>query len=453
MAYSMDSSHSYQDALRIIKNNALGDENKRIAVLGSFDTWSYMHSICVEIAKLGGTAITSKYLYINFSGSKFQYYRTQRDIDQQKTMNDFLKENVIGEAKKAIIVYSVPAAHYNEAEWCNQKCEKDPTFTALGICFARDISKDTYCKSLTINNDLNYAYCEGIGTAWECIDKPDCPFKNQGIAKNQIEYFLNNKNKMKLIAIEKVENMGEIINDFLNDNLVTPSNSPYVYEFRIDLNSDQKSKLDEKVNKLLFSSEEKKYTDYKQIDYYYKPFSQTIDQWLEKNRTLRIREDKVPLNEKQIDSEISINQGITSIYSSEIIPTVDGFFSIDPFGSLKWYTGEKDRSEKLLTDHAMDFFLKVIKTGTVWDIFYENIAFKAYIEQIEVEQNKTQSLTYGYSVEIEIWAKEPIMTDELVKKRKTILKLLELEGLPTKIVPVQSFIYSWSKSQTFPVLK
>jgi hypothetical protein len=441
-------SNGYKKFIQKTKYEALGKEKGNVAVLGAFDTWSYMHEVCVEVAKLGYAAITSRYIYVKSSDTKSKYFRTARD-EVQKTMNDFLKQDVIGISNKALIIYSVPAAHYNEADWCYQKIKEDSNFKTLGICFVRDIYKKEQCRSCVINDELNYAYCEGEGSAWGCINKPDCPFKNQGIAKNQIEYFLANKSNMFLIAVEKIDKIRDILNTFLEDKFIIPKNCPYVFEFRIDLKNDDKDKLENIVNSLLHNLEEKKEETYEYIDYYYKPKHQSVNDWIKKKRTLRIRESKIPLNEQETNADSASTHGITSIYSSELIQTNKGFFCNDPFGNLKWYQGEKEKSEKLLNEHDMDFFIKVIKSGKNYTINHGGLAFRLFIEDIQVETGNNKSIDYGNSVEIEIWSEKPEYTCELEKIKEAILKLLQIDKLPIQTVPVQEFIYEWSKKQTF----
>jgi len=143
-----------------------------------------------------------------------------------ETMIHFLRDTVIGKSQKAIIVYSVPAGHYNEVHWCAEM--KKPT---LAIAFVRDIIQSsavgTYCSELLVSSNKNYsAYGGGIRkpywTGWDCIRSEPCPFKKQGIAINQLEYFHQNNSFMYLFAVEVIEECEVLISSFLNNSLERP---------------------------------------------------------------------------------------------------------------------------------------------------------------------------------------------------------------------------------------
>lgn len=429
----------YEEFLEDAYSEALGPNNRRVAVLGAFDTWSYMHKICTDLAFLGYTAITSRYIYKKSEKTSSGYYRTSRIISD-KDMNTFLQEDVIGISYRAIIIYSVPAAHYNEAEWCDKESKKRD-FKTFGICFVRDILKDNYCKSCVVNELLGYSYCQGEGNAWDCINKPDCPFKGQGIAKNQIEYFLNNRDDMILIGVEKIEKTRDIIDLFLKDEFVKPDNYPYVFEFRIDLSIEQYDKMIIQCNALLERMEEKFKTVYKYIDYYYKPEKQNIEEWIDQKTTLRMRESRIPIKKT------------VSVYSSELIQSDIGFYSLDPFGNLQWFSGEIERSKSLLKKYNMNFIFKIIKTGYKYAINVDGLDFDLYLEKIQVEKDNTRSLDYGYSCEIEFWSKNTEVNEELRTNINRVVESFGLQGLPIKIQPVQEFIHDWSKDQTFDLIK
>lgn len=432
--------------------NSLGPREQRVAVLGSFDTWSYMHKICVDLVNLKYNAITSRFVYQQHDDSSLEYYRVPRDpsdipIDIEKyskesgttvkeelciDMNTFLKEYVIDICDKAIIIYSLPAAHYNEAEWCKDLAIKRD-YKTLGITFVRKIRDDKYCKDCLVDDQLDIVYCNGSINAWKCIDNPDCPFKHQGIAKNQLEYFLLYKNNMTLIAIEKIEKTKPIINKFLKRELNIPTRKDYIYEFRYDLSKTKLSKVQHSVNKLIKSSEEELNNFYEYIDYYYKPKNDDVDTWLTRDRTLRIREYTNPHRTK------------VDVFSCELVSKNEGFITYDPFGILKWYQGPKERAEKLLDDHHMDFFLKVIKEGHYYNLM-DSFPSKIFLENISVETPDQKYYDYGKSIEIELWTDDIEKADEdILPKKERLIEILDLKGCKHQKNPVQKFIVEWLK--------
>jgi hypothetical protein len=86
-------------------------KNKQvIAVLGSFDTWSYMDYTCRLLAKFGHAATTSLYVY--YKNQKGNIERHEReDFYRSLHMESSLRLMIYAESHKAIIIYSVPGAH------------------------------------------------------------------------------------------------------------------------------------------------------------------------------------------------------------------------------------------------------------------------------------------------------------------------------------------------------
>jgi hypothetical protein len=416
----------YQDKIpKELYDYSLDVKQQRVAVLGAFDTWPYMHKICTEVVKEGFVAITSKHIYKKNNKTKTGYYRTPNGPEQMP-MNQFLQEKVIGYSNRAIIVYSVPAAHYNEADWCS----KIENFETLGIVFVREIHFENMCEDCIVDFTQDFAYCGGIGDAWSCVKKPNCPFKNQGIAKTQLEYFLNKENTL-IIAVEKLEKLDKIVNAFLHNKLSLPKKYPYVFEFRIKISDDERDKLRKILDDKISTSEEKVTEEYEYIDYYYKPNTKSELEWFNSKRTIRIREK---LNDA----------GQVGIYSSEIDQKTEGFLCPDPFGKLIWYEGTKNRAERLLKDHEMRQFLTVIKEGVIYHL-NEKRPYRAYLEKISVQKpGEKERKIYGYSLEIEIWKNEKEDLSIITKQKKKILESLKLDHKTTIIIPVQEFIYNWA---------
>jgi len=73
-------------------------------------------------------------------------------------------------------------------------------------------------RSLEVS-ELDFSECVArpSRTAWECIEeKGFCPFKEQGIAKNVIEYFFNSSGgRMMLLAVERLKALSGVLSSIL----------------------------------------------------------------------------------------------------------------------------------------------------------------------------------------------------------------------------------------------
>lgn len=418
----------------------LGKKEMRVAVLGAFDTWPYMHKICVDIVKCGFVAVTSRYIYRPSEETESRYFRTKRENDGME-MNRFLQEKVIKLCNSAIIVYSVPAAHYNEADWCNSL-----GIRTLGIAFVRSIHGEGYCDDCILDEASGFSYCSGEGNAWGCISNKACPFKEQGISKSQLEYFLMPDRKMSLISVEKLEKTTAIIDDFLNDRLNLPKKLPHVFEFRLDITKEKFDELSAKFDEVQKKSEDSANSEYEYIDYYYKPKGVQADDWFKKKHSIRIRESKNPIRRR------------STVYYAEVESTSQGFYCKEPFGGIIWYEGELSTSKKLLEEMRMECFLKAIKVGRFSHLKdgegkLHNTRFKGYIESIDVEKPNEKKRKYGYSIEIELWTDQAQGLEEIIERKNEIIKLLKLENCDQQVCPVQEFIYKWSNENCSKVIK
>jgi hypothetical protein len=149
-------------------------------------------------------------------------------------MNEVL-EGLIEVSDVAIVLYSVPAGHYNEAHWCAEKGK-----LTLGLAFTRGVrvndSAEGYienCEKLHVPVDEKHSECVAATpwTAWRCVDSGPCPFKKQSISLNQIEYFITNHDHMKLLAVERIPYVVELIRPFLyRAQATSPSHGDYPSE-------------------------------------------------------------------------------------------------------------------------------------------------------------------------------------------------------------------------------
>ena len=117
---------------------------------------------------------------------------------------------------RAVIIYSVPAGHYIETDWCYRN-----HINTLGIAFVRKI-KDA-CFDLAVFDEFGYSLCKGTKTAFDCIRSGSCPFKEQGISKNVIEYYLRaHAPNMFLTAVENIEVILPLLKLWLQKRLLNP---------------------------------------------------------------------------------------------------------------------------------------------------------------------------------------------------------------------------------------
>lgn len=191
-----------------------GPDDKRVVVLGSFDTSPYMDFVCRRLAELNCTAFTSRYTYKMFRRRGRRYIGRADNFDlldkmkKKKPLVAYLR-SMIDKAEKCVVVFSVPGSHYIETDWLSTVGFQD----VLGIAFVRSIKGSDCSMEL---EDYGCSICIGKGMAWECMTKEDsCVFQKQGIAKDVIERFTMQPNRMKLVAIENLDRVKVTLNAWL----------------------------------------------------------------------------------------------------------------------------------------------------------------------------------------------------------------------------------------------
>lgn len=182
-----------------------GTKEQRVAVLGAFDTWPYMDFVSRLLAEYNYVAVTSRWMYRKI-GKNLLRFNIQEHPDYGS--NDFLSallDQVIVSCKYAVINFSVSAAHFIETDWCYHKGKR-----ALGIAYVRSAFNpfESGCDCLSTRETPVGEYSECTAsterTAWECIRESGfCPFIEQGISKNVLEYFFRS-NQMKIVAVENI---------------------------------------------------------------------------------------------------------------------------------------------------------------------------------------------------------------------------------------------------------
>jgi hypothetical protein len=115
-----------------------------------------------------------------------------------------------------IIQYNIPGVHYNETERCFNKNKK-----TLGVTFVENINGK--CPDLEVDVKKGYSVCNGDvnhggnKTGFDCRKSPPCPFKLAALSSLVIEFYLKSP-KMKLIAVEVLDNLQNAIKDFLGQS-------------------------------------------------------------------------------------------------------------------------------------------------------------------------------------------------------------------------------------------
>ncbi len=230
-----------QDFIDFELNNLFygpGDEY-RIAVLGAFDTWPYLDFICRILTNRGYLCITSRYIYHKFKDKIIRFPTT---LIKQYTSEAFqmkrLLKKIIQNCLLAIINYSVSAAHYIETDWCSEQ----DNLNIIGIAYVRNTYKLKNCKYLKIKSIPKstsfYSMCDVIEDfsdwkAWDCISIQNfCPFKQQDISKNILEYYFSSDKTSKLISVENLEDLPYVFDDiFKNIENITPLDIKYQVRF------------------------------------------------------------------------------------------------------------------------------------------------------------------------------------------------------------------------------
>lgn len=202
-----------------------GDFEERVAVLGAFDTWPYIDFISRVVAENNHVAVTSRYIYKKF-GQKVLRFSTQEmpSIASQRFFMSRLLDQIITNSSYAIINFSVSAAHFIETDWCFQKSVK-----TLGIAYVRSPYNPlgTTCEYLepVETPSGSYTVCKvtpDMGrTAWDCIKSSEsCPFIEQGISKNVVEYFFRSS-FMEIVAVENMNVLPFIIKEKMPSRTTT----------------------------------------------------------------------------------------------------------------------------------------------------------------------------------------------------------------------------------------
>jgi len=429
MTYSKVTDEQRDKQLEKIGNK----KENRVAVLGSSEAWPLIHKICLDVVNSGFTAVTSRYRY-DTAMNNSHYRRVKQNHDGLK-INEFLIQKVIKSCSSAIIVYTPPSTSYNEAEWCNK--HNIPT---LGINFTRTIHRENYCGDCIVDEGAGFSYCCGEGNTETCATKKPCPFKDSGISKSQLDYFLSKNKKMNLISVEKLNKTAKIIDAFARKKLTLPNKLIHVFQFRVDLCEEEHSKITQKLADLRKENEDVINHVYEYVDHYYKPINTSDREWLTKKHSLRIRQHLGKAKEEQYGS----------VYYSQVEQTKEGFYHKQPFGGMAWFEGNLDKTEKWLQEIGMQRLLRIHKEGQKAHIPQENISdtkINVFLDKIKVivDTPVEKEQHYGYSLEIELWTDKPHNMEEIKQKKKKIFEdlSLDIEKCEQKIVPVQEFIYDF----------
>ncbi len=193
---------------------------KVIAVLGAFDAWPYIDYVSRLLARNGHGAVTSIRIYLKNERGRIDIQSRPKEF-RSISMRDSLKLMIEEEAHQALILYSVPGAHYIETDWCYERLKKDKDFSAIGIAFVRNVNKDDSdeekngkCSLLSPVAGFHSAFCDAkpVRTAWDCMKQRSfCPFIEQQVAKNVIEYFFLSP-RMRLYALDRLDVLPRLLN-------------------------------------------------------------------------------------------------------------------------------------------------------------------------------------------------------------------------------------------------
>lgn len=208
-----DRLHFHEQGIKYLysKYKSKSKNSQLVSVFGAFETWPYMGYICRLVAERGHVAISSRFVYPPGEAPE------KLEHEKMLPMREFLQA-LTTSCNKAIVIFSVSAAHFVETEWlycrCLEETDKENALKVLGIAFVRQINptkpKERNCKHNQITGV--YSICTGERNAWKCMEeKGFCPFIRQDISKNIIEYFCKSKKLMTLTAIENIEEVPNVL--------------------------------------------------------------------------------------------------------------------------------------------------------------------------------------------------------------------------------------------------
>lgn len=201
-----------------VEDIVYGRKSRRVAVLGAFDTWPYMDFISRHLTKMHYVAITSRYIY-RFDKANNKTIRIDNTPEPDEFMVDFLHK-IILMSPRAVVIYSVPAGHFIETDWCYRN-----RMNTLGLALVRKIGEKMsreQCSDLIVFEEFGYSLCKSTKTAFDCIESGSCPFKEQGISKNVIEYFLRARpSHMVLTAVENINVIPTLLKKWLQRSLLS----------------------------------------------------------------------------------------------------------------------------------------------------------------------------------------------------------------------------------------
>jgi len=195
-----------------------GPKNRRVVVLGSFDTSPYMDFMCCRLAEIGYTAFTSLYTYKLFKSPRGSLEVERVDNNEARDMRiPMVKylEIMLQEAEKAIVLYSVCGAHYIETEWLSKG-----HWSVLGIALVRALKKVQKVEECFLSlSKIDCSVCIGEPPIWDCMDEKNsesskqcwCPFIKQEISKDVIERFMLNKDRMLLVSLDNLDNVNGLL--------------------------------------------------------------------------------------------------------------------------------------------------------------------------------------------------------------------------------------------------
>jgi len=193
-----------------------GWKYERVAILGSYDTFSIMDHIARIVSGLGFYSITSRVIY-----EKDTLERKELRPYKYEAMNDFLRK-MIHSCQYVIIIYSGAGGQFIETAWCSESHK--PT---LGLVPLRPLSFLDLkgCEYLFFGKQDTVLFCNGfkgveqgaeLVGGWICDKHKNCPFPSSGLTKMILDLYATSRT-MFLVGADELKNFKSPISTFLRN--------------------------------------------------------------------------------------------------------------------------------------------------------------------------------------------------------------------------------------------
>ncbi|MFH2109632.1 MAG: hypothetical protein ABIJ47_00065, partial [Candidatus Bathyarchaeota archaeon] len=218
--------------------------------------------------------------------------------------------------------------------------------------------------------------------------------------------------------------LDKIIRLFVEDELMRPNQKPYVFEFRVELSEDEFFKIQEQLEKMVLSYEDKPDHSYEFIDYYFKPKNINAKTWISKKVTTRIRDWRHPYKDT-----------VDYLYSKVEVKD-RGYIAAHSLGSKIILKDDITIANEFSNDVELEEFMRITKDlGYKYDI-KEPFPYTVYLEKMTIQLDGYKKQVY--SMEVEFWITDPKDQISIDDQCKKIYEILNIDQKRVQNKPLQS---------------